>query len=327
MEVLKKVLNIIIDIFIVLVVIVSAAIAVISITARDSGVANVFGYVPFSVQSNSMSPVFEAGDLIVGKMVPKEQRVMETFHKGDIVTFWTQILDEENLLVDVLNTHRIVDFRTDAGGNQIIVTKGDNNKEEDGSIVIPENIVAVWSTESKDDGIMVKKVGAALDFLRKPSGFFIAVVIPMIIFFIYELVRFITNFLNYNKEKQKEAALQAAKELMGNDSSDSSGLSEDQKAQAILEYLEKQKAEGGGEPPAAEAPPESEEAPAPVAEETAAEAPAEAAPAAEQTAGEAEQPAEKSDEAEETEQPAAEVSTEAVTEPEQEEAVSESSED
>ena len=69
MEVLKKILNIIIDIFIVLVVIVSATIAVVSITARDSGVANVFGYVPFSVQSNSMSPVFEAGDLIVGNLV------------------------------------------------------------------------------------------------------------------------------------------------------------------------------------------------------------------------------------------------------------------
>lgn len=316
MEVLKKILNIIIDIFIVLVVIVSAIIAVVSITARDSGVANLFGYVPFSVQSNSMSPVFETGDLIVGKMVPKEQRVLENFHKGDIVTFWSQQLNEDNILVDFLNTHRIVDIRTDAGGNQIIITKGDNNDEEDQSFVVAENIVSVWSTENQDNGIMVKKLGSVLDFLRKPSGFMIAVVVPMIIFFIYELVRFITNFLNYNKEKQKEAALAAAKELMGDDASDSSGLSEEQKAQAILDFLEKQKAEKGAAPPEA-----------PAADPVVAQA--EPTQAAEQPQPEPEQPepAEESTQAEEAEQPATADGTEAVTEPEQETAVSEATED
>ena len=315
MEVLKKILNIIIDIFIVLVVIVSAAIAVISITARDSGVANIFGYVPFSVQSNSMSPVFETGDLIVGKMVPKEQRVLENFHKGDIVTFWTQQLNEDNILVDFLNTHRIVDFRTDAGGNQIIITKGDNNDEEDQSFVLAENIISVWSTENQDNGIMVKKLGSVLDFLRKPSGFMIAVVVPMIIFFIYELVRFITNFLNYNKEKQKEAALQAAKELMGDGSSDSSGLSEEQKAQAILDFLEKQKEEKGETPPDAPT-----AAPKEVPEEPAQAVETQAEP--EQSA-----PAEESTQAQEAEQPATADDTEAVTEPEQGTALSEASED
>ena len=324
MEVLKKVLNIIIDIFIVLVVIVSAVIAIISLTARDSGVANLFGYVPFSVQSNSMSPVFETGDLIVGKKVAPDQE----YKVGDIVTFFTSIKDDNGNDVSVLNTHRIVKITNRFNTGTIVYeTKGDNNDIEDENFVIHDAIVSVWSQEGKDDGIRIQKMGSVLDFLRKPTGFFLAVVLPMIVFFIYELVRFITNFLNYNKEKQKEAALQAAKEMMGDDSSDSSGLSEDQKAQAILEYLEKQKAQSGGDALVAGAAPESEEAPAPAAEETAEQAPEEAAPAAEQTEAAAEQPAEKSDEAEETEQPAAEQSTEAVTEPEQDETVSEPSED
>ena len=313
MEVLKKILNIIIDIFIVLVVIVSALIAVVSITARDSGVANLFGYVPFSVQSNSMSPVFETGDLIVGKLVPKEQRVPETFHEGDIVTFWTSTTNDKGVIVDILNTHRIIEVK-DHFGVTVFITKGDNNDIKDQTFVNAESIVSVWSTENKDDGIMMKKVGSVLDYLRKPSGFFIAVVIPMIIFFIYELVRFITNFLNYNKEKQKEAALQAAKDLMGDTSSDSSGLSEDQKAQAILEYLEKQKAEQEESPPDAPEASEAEEAqPEPEAEEV-------------QPAAEEQPQAEDSTPAEETEQPAT-AETEAVTEPEQETAVSEATED
>lgn len=283
MEVLKKILNIVIDIFIVLVVVISAIIAAVSITTRDSGVANLFGYVPFSVQSNSMSPVFETGDLIVGNLVKKEDRIVKNFHEGDIVTFWTSTEDANGVLVEFLNTHRIIEIQ-DRGGATVFITKGDNNSLEDSDFVAPENIVAKWSSENQDDGILIKKVGSVLDFLRKPSGFFIAVVIPMIIFFIYELVRFITNFMSYNKQKSKEAALEAAKELMGDSSSDSSGLSEEQKAQAILEFLEKQKAE------------------------------------------QADAKEDEKEQAEETEQPAT-VETEAVTEPEQEEEVSEASED
>ncbi len=317
MEVLKKILNIVIDIFIVLVVIISAIIAIISLTARDSGVANIFGYVPFSVQSNSMSPVFEAGDLIVGKKVEDNQE----YKVGDIITFWTTIQDANGNDVSVLNTHRIVKLQDRFNTGTIVYeTKGDNNDIQDKNYVIQSAIVSVWSQEGKDDGIRVQKLGSVLDFLRKPTGFFLAVVLPMIAFFIYELVRFITNFKNYNKEKQKEAALQAAKELMGGSSSDSSGLSEEQKAQAILDYLEKQKSGKEATPPAPEAAqePEAPEAEAP-AEQPQAEA--EAEPAAEEA------PAEENDSAEETEQPATAQNTEAVSEPEQETEVSDAQED
>ncbi|MBR2590193.1 MAG: signal peptidase I [Clostridia bacterium] len=320
MEVLKKILNIVIDIFIVLVVIISAIIAIVSITARDSGVANLFGYVPFSVQSNSMSPVFETGDLIVGKQVEPDQE----YHVGDIITFWTSIKDANDNDVSVLNTHRIVKI-TDRYNTGTIVyeTKGDNNDIQDKDWVIADAIVSVWSKEGADDGIKIEKLGSVLDYLRKPSGFFFAIVLPMIAFFIYELIRFITNFMNYNKEKQKEAALQAAKEMLGDTSSDSSGLSEEQKAQAILDFLEKQKAEKEAESPAEDAPAEAVEE-APAAEDAAEEA--DDAPAAEEAA-QAEAPAaEDSEQADETEQPAT-AETEAVTEPEQETEVLDASED
>ena len=307
MEVLKKVLNIVIDIFIVLVVIISAVIAIISLTARDSGVANIFGYVPFSVQSNSMSPVFETGDLIVGKQVEPDQE----YKVGDVVTFWTTIQDANGNDVSVLNTHRIVKI-TDRynTGTLVYETKGDNNDIQDKNWVIKDAIVSVWAHEGADDGIKISKLGSVLDYLRKPSGFFFAIVLPMIAFFIYELIRFITNFMNYNKEKQKEAALQAAKEMLGDTSSDSSGLSEEQKAQAILDFLEKQKAEKEAAPPSEDASPQA-------SAET---------PAAEESAQAEEPAAEDNTGAEETEQPAT-AETEAVTEPEQETEVLEASDD
>lgn len=317
MEVLKKILNIVIDIFIVLVVIVSAIIAVVSITDRDSGVSNLFGYVPFSVQSNSMSPVFETGDLIVGKKVEDDRE----YKVGDVITYWTSQEDENGQSISYLNTHRIVNIvdRYNAGA-LVYETKGDHNSIKDKDFVTHGAIVAIWSQEGKDDGIRIQKLGSVLDFLRKPTGFFFAVVLPMAVFFIYELVRFITNFLNYNKEKQKEAALQAAKELMGDDASDSSGLSEEQKAQAILEYLEKQKSGKEATPPAPESAqePEAPEAEAP-AEQPQAEA--ESEPAAEEA------PAEENDSAEEIEQPATAQNTEAFSGPEQETEVSDAQDD
>jgi len=279
MDVLKKILNVVIDIFIVLVVIISAIIAIISVSSQKTGVPDFFGYVPFTVKTDSMSPAFNAGDMIVSKKLETQGKDADyEFKEGDVVTFWTTIKDNEGHEEKALNTHRIYKYVPNlAGEYNAYETKGDNNMVADKDIVSRTQIVAIWSS-GEQEGIKIKKVGTVLEFLRKPSGFFIAVVIPMIIFFIYELIRFITNFMNYNKEKAKEAALEAAKGMLGDDASGSSGLSEEQKAQAILEYLEKQKSESSQ--------------------------------------------AEDNLSAPETEQPATE-DTEAVSEPEQEEAVSE----
>lgn len=247
MEALKKILNIIIDIFIVIVVILSATIAVVSVSSQKTGVPNVFGYVPFSVQTDSMEPTFSAGDLIISKRLDTQGADADYELKvGDVVTFWTK--DEAVSDEPILDTHRIVEgIPNREGVIESYKTMGDNTIGPDVNPVSKTQIVAIWSSGDAQ-GIKISKLGAVLSFLRKPSGFFLAVLLPMAAFFIYELIRFITNFMNYNKEKSREAALEAAKQLMGNDSSDSSGLSEEQKAQAILEYLEKQKADEAAPP-------------------------------------------------------------------------------
>lgn len=245
MEALKKVLNVIIDIFIIVVVLVSATVAILSLSSQRTGVASIFGYVPFSVQTESMSPTLEVGDLIVSKRLDTMGADADyDFKVGDVVTFWTQIKNDDGEKVDALNTHRIIKMLPNYDGkNTAFITKGDNNPVEDHELVRLENIVSIWST-GNEQGTKVAKLGNVLTFLRKPAGFFVCVVLPMAAFFIYELVRFISNLIAYNKSKSREAALEAAKEIMGNDSSsDSSGLSEEQKAQAILDYIEKQKQE------------------------------------------------------------------------------------
>ena len=78
-----------------------------------TGINNRF-YKLLVVTSGSMSPTFEAGDLImIVKVDPKKVKA------GDIVTFQTR--DKEIL------THRVVEIKSDGE----IVTKGDANKEVD----------------------------------------------------------------------------------------------------------------------------------------------------------------------------------------------------
>ena len=88
-------------------------------------------------------------------------------------------------------------------------------------------------------GTKIGGLGNVLNFLRSSKGFFFCILLPMIIFFIYQAVRVIMNIIAYNKEK----AMVAAQEAIQN-----SELTEEQKARAIAEYLEKEKAKAAAVP-------------------------------------------------------------------------------
>lgn len=103
------------------------------------GINNKF-YKLIVVESGSMSPIFEAGDLIcIVKADPKDIKI------GDIVTFQTKD--------DKLLTHRIVDIKADGE----IITKGDANKAND----------------SWNDGWKLKEVETKYVFTMPKLGYFI----------------------------------------------------------------------------------------------------------------------------------------------------------
>lgn len=218
MQILKKIINIIINILIVLLLAVSVLVAALALASKAEGVPSVLGYVPLSVQSDSMKDEFEKGDLIISKAVDDST----AFQKGDIITFQTIIEGE-----DALNTHRIVDV-TETGGVEFYITKGDNNPVED------EQPVAETAVVAKYDGICFEGVGEVYDFITSQFGFFLVILLPLIIFFLYEVFRVIKNIIDYNKEK-------ALDEAMKNSSvAASSGLSEEEMKAAVEQYLAKQ---------------------------------------------------------------------------------------
>ena len=214
-KVLKRIFNIIIDIIVVLILIVSVLVVTLSLTTKSSGVPNIFGIAPLSVQTESMKDTINTGDLVFCSLT----EIDDEFQKDDIVTFPIEVNGEQ-----VLNTHRIVEVVKDQNITYY-KTQGDNketNPEPDKDLQTSSTIVAKYT------GTKIPGLGNVLSFIRTQLGFFLCILLPMILFFIYEAARVIMNLLAYNKEK----AIEEAKETLNN-----SELTEEQKKQAIEEYL------------------------------------------------------------------------------------------
>ncbi len=222
-KVLSKILNIFLDIVIILVLIVSILVVTMSLTSKSGGVPNIFGYAPLNVLTDSMEPEFYAGDLIFAKVADKS----DTYEVGDIVSFKQ---DVDNDGVEDVNTHRIIKIEpTENGALQYITTKGDNAPEQDGSVKLSSDILAKYT------GKKISGLGSFIGFIRTQTGFFLCILLPMILFFVYEAIRVVLNIIAYNKEK----AVQAVAETVAN-----SELTEEQKQRAIEEYLAQQQLQG-----------------------------------------------------------------------------------
>jgi len=214
-KILKRIVNVFVDILVVLILMVSIIVVMLSLTSKSSGVPNIFGIAPLSVQTQSMEDTINPGDLIFCTLT----EIDDEFQKDDIVTFPIEINGES-----VLNTHRIVEVVED---NNITYyrTQGDNketNPEPDTDLQTSSTIVAKYT------GTKIPGLGNVLSFIRTQLGFFLCILLPMIIFFIYEAVRVVMNLIAYSKEKAFEEAQSAV---------NNSELTEEQKKQAIEEYL------------------------------------------------------------------------------------------
>ena len=210
---MKKALKIVVDVlsWIILAIALLVTILVFS-SGRNNGVANLFGFIPLSVESDSMKPTFNAGDLIICREVDDIMQLQE----NDVITFWT-IIDGKK----VKNTHRIVEINQ-AENSRSFITRGDNNPIDDDMPAYAGDIIGKWTN------VRLAGLGTIMNFLRTKTGFFICILIPMAIFFLIELYKFIVTLIEVKGGKDQE-------------------LDEEEiKRRAIEEYLASQKQENGG---------------------------------------------------------------------------------
>lgn len=208
-KVVKAIFNTIINVLIVIVLITSLLVAILALTSRaNSGVASIFGYSFHTIQTSSMQGGsdeyeggdYDPGDLVIGKATNNDADAV--YEIGDIVVYSAG--EDENTPDRVsMIAHRIVAREEDSDGKYIYTTKGDNNPVEDDATHYAYSIVSVCYSDDYH-GAVIKGVGRAMDYIRTGEGFFFVVLLPMIIFFMYEIVRVVLNTLNYKKAKSDE---------------------------------------------------------------------------------------------------------------------------
>jgi signal peptidase len=224
MNIIKKIVDIIVDILVVAVLVISLLITIASVSSRESGVSSVLGYTLLSVQTDSMEPVIRPGDLIIGKLNEDSRQEYEV---GDIVTF--QMLVDRTL---IYNTHRII-ARETVGDEIYYTTQGDNAAEADREQIVSGDIISAYQN------IRIPKLGTVMDYLQTQLGFFLCVLLPMILLFCIQLGGFVRNLIAYNREKAAEEAVKAVAEA-------TAVLTEEQKQKVIHDYLESRSLQQAG---------------------------------------------------------------------------------
>ncbi len=228
-----KTLGIIGNVFLWIIVAFSILTTIFVIASQNNkdGVPELFGKSFITIETNSMEPTYEVGDMVFMEKLSDEEKTKLT--EKDIITFRVD-LDGDGKRE--LNTHRIVRIE----GNSIY-TKGDHpDAPEDTNPVAYGDIIGKCTEKGKIGGL-----GGVMNFLRSSLGFFLCVVLPMLLFFLYELYNFISLLV---ARKAANAPVSAETE-------------EEIKRKAIEEYLAQQAA-ANGETATQAAPDAVDEAPA-----------------------------------------------------------------
>lgn len=189
-----SVIGIIVCIILLPVLILNIILIIQGFNGDKSVLPNVGGYFPLMVQSGSMSPTIEVGDLLIVHTTDDASNMKV----GDVVTYW----DGEP--GGALVTHRIHEVTKDKDGKLAYRTKGDYNAAVDSEYLYPEGIVGVYVTR-------VPVLGDVAMFMQTIPGLIVCVVLPLAIFIIYDVIR--RRKIDKSNKEETDALLAELEEL------------------------------------------------------------------------------------------------------------------
>ncbi len=170
-KILKRIMEIIAIILIYNIILIIVS----SINGKDF---SILGYKAYIVDTNSMEPTINVGDIVIVKKV-KEDKLKQ----GDVITF-----TEEGEVI----THRITKVETEEIGTQY-VTKGDNNNTEDTFKIRYNDIIG-------EEILTIPRLGKTVQILD--SKIIILIIILIILIFI--LVKIQKNEKIENRREKKK---------------------------------------------------------------------------------------------------------------------------
>lgn len=227
----KKIIGTVVDVLIWVLVVLCVGVSIVAVSAGTNAknVPTVGSTCFLNVKTESMDaekPVgvpadkpagFSAGTMLLSKYIAEDDAAIDALEVGDIITFEMKLDGSDT--VDY-NTHRIVAVERNENGTLVsVTTKGDNNDLVDGGQVSRGTIIAVYT------GSKIPALGKVLGFLSTQVGFGVCILLPLILFFIYQLVKFVMAFMSV-KNSGKKVISAADEELI--------------RQKAVEEYLKKQ---------------------------------------------------------------------------------------
>lgn len=230
MKAVKKIGTIVISVILWAIILLAALYAFTTMATKDDqSVATILGYTPMTVETNSMKPTFQSGDLIFIKKCDTSK-----LKEGDIITFHT-IIDNQY----ALNTHRIQKI-DEVNGVRSYTTVGDNNNG-----VADQHVISDGDIVGKYIG-HVTGLGKVMKFLSSSMGFLIVIVLPMLLFFIYQVYNLIMISIRLKKAIAIENAQEMADAQMKKEEAEQAAeqrAKEKDEAQAALEEAKRLKEE------------------------------------------------------------------------------------
>lgn len=187
----KKILKLILNIIkIVIYIALALFILVVCMQRFSNNKISFFNYRMFTVVSQSMTPKYDIGDVLISKQVNPSK-----IKEGDVVSYLGSVGDFNGKVI----THRVVNVEKRDDGKYYYRTKGDANIVED-PIVSEEQLYGVVIYKAVILSLIYRIVGTKV-------GFFLFIIIPIMFIIGSEMV---TSLLE--KEEERRQHLKDSKE-------------------------------------------------------------------------------------------------------------------
>lgn len=240
----------------VVIIVIALVISIMTITRTtgEKGVANIAGNAFMPVQTDSMEPTFDKGDLIITKIYEGDGSDLKV---GQVITYKARV-NNGGTLVEIFKTHRISEI-TNTNGTLRFTVIGDNPNPEDGAsgkdFVYVDSIVATWGSPAslnadgtfnitKDSmGKNMGKIGVFINWLQgNRTNYFLVIVLPLILMFVVYAYILIRSFIIAKLAKTKEEAVASTATVDGLSEEDKRRLAEEYLAELARRQLEEQQA-------------------------------------------------------------------------------------
>lgn len=179
----NKAVKIIVNVLVCIVIILATCITLITISSQKNGYFRIFKSIPLTMKDSSMEPTIKKGSLIITKEY-KNNDIKE----GDVISY--RSIDKNNTLE--IKTGRVKTIIT-VNEQTTYITEFDNKEYTDSEQVNSKNVISIWN------GKKVSTLGSIIDFLNTKVGFFICIIVPLALLFIYQLYKFIMLVIDYKK--------------------------------------------------------------------------------------------------------------------------------